>query len=591
MRRSRTAIRPYLLSHMKPSPHASSATPLTSPPFEAPGPGPWEAETAHFPRPITRFAAEPFVRAFPVGFAEGTARYGLLLSHFKGALVNGFFYQQPVAYGAPEGAAGPPPKAVLWLLTRLHPKLRARIEVCRQAFANKLWRKDLETWDTIERPRAVREHSRLQAIDPGGLSDTELSQHLEVLHTHMEAMICLHHRYTITCVIATGDYLAHVTSWTGASAGEALQLLAGTSPISKGVAAAELTTLASSIQASPDAARVLAGSDPARVLAELCALPDPIGKQARAYLDIVRYRSVGYDLCDKACGEMPELLVRAIRASLDGGSSERALAQRAEKEHALRARVPAQHQAEFDALLGEARAINRLRDERGVYSDGWGTGLARRGVLEAGRRLLERGLLADAEHAVDVSLTELQALLAGGTSPTRTEVEERVRWRKTKTVADIPAWLNAPPAGPPSAEILPAAARRAARAVDAVLSNLFKEAPTESTAQIVRGLSVNNGVYEGRARLVLDAADFSKIERGDVLVTRATSPYFNVVLPLLGALVTDRGGQLCHAAIVAREYGIPGIVGTKVATQTIADGARVRVDGSTGEVRVLAAPS
>jgi phosphohistidine swiveling domain-containing protein len=190
-----------------------------------------------------------------------------------------------------------------------------------------------------------------------------------------------------------------------------------------------------------------------------------------------------------------------------------------------------------------------------------------------------------------VSLTELQALLAGGTSPTRTEVEERVRWRKTKTVADIPAWLNAPPAGPPSAEILPAAARRAARAVDAVLSNLFKEAPTESTAQIVRGLSVNNGVYEGRARLVLDAADFSKIERGDVLVTRATSPYFNVVLPLLGALVTDRGGQLCHAAIVAREYGIPGIVGTKVATQTIADGARVRVDGSTGEVRVLAAPS
>ena len=64
-----------------------------------------------------------------------------------------------------------------------------------------------------------------------------------------------------------------------------------------------------------------------------------------------------------------------------------------------------------------------------------------------------------------------------------------------------------------------------------------------------------------------------------------TSPYFNVVLPLLGAIVTDRGGQLCHAAIVAREYGIPGIVGTREATRLIADGARVRVDGSTGEVR------
>jgi phosphohistidine swiveling domain-containing protein len=570
-----------------PPPRASSAP---SPRFDAPGPGPWEAETTHFPRPITRFAADAFVRAFPLGFAEGTARYGLLLSHFKAALVNGFFYQQPVAFGAPPGAAGPPPKAVLWLLTRLHPKMRARIETCRLAFESKLWRKDLETWDQIDRPRAAQQHLKLQAVDPASLSDAELSQQLERLHEHMEAMVRLHHRYTVTCVIATGDYLAQVLGWTGVSAGEALSLLAGTSPISKGVAALELTALAESIGQSAEAQRVLEGTDPAAVLRELTALPDPLGAQARAYLDIVRFRSVGYDLCDKTCGEMPEVLLRAIRSSFDAKSGEQALAQRAERERALRARVPAEHQSEFDALLGEARAINRLRDERGVYSDGWGTGLARRGVMEAGRRLLARGVLADAEHAVDVTLTELQALLAGAAAPARLEVEQRVHWRKTKTVADIPPWLNAPPGAPPPAEILPAPARRAARAVDTVLSNLFKEADTVSTAQVVRGLSVNTGVYEGRARLVLDAADFSKLEQGDVLVTRATSPYFNVVLPLLGALVTDRGGQLCHAAIVAREYGIPGIVGTKVATQTIADGARVRVDGSTGEVRVLSAP-
>jgi pyruvate,water dikinase len=72
-----------------------------------------------------------------------------------------------------------------------------------------------------------------------------------------------------------------------------------------------------------------------------------------------------------------------------------------------------------------------------------------------------------------------------------------------------------------------------------------------------------------------------------VLVTRSTSPYFNVVLPLIGALVTDRGGQLCHAAIVAREYRMPAVVGTRDATQRIRDGARVRVDGAAGEVRLL----
>ena len=128
---------------------------------------------------------------------------------------------------------------------------------------------------------------------------------------------------------------------------------------------------------------------------------------------------------------------------------------------------------------------------------------------------------------------------------------------------------------------------RAARAVDAVLSNLFNDTTRTSTDEVVRGISVNEGVYEGTARLVHDASEFGRLQQGDVLVTRSTAPYFNVVLPMLGALVTDRGGQLCHAAIVAREYGIPGVVGTKEATTRIPDGARVRVDGATGEVTIL----
>jgi len=63
-----------------------------------------------------------------------------------------------------------------------------------------------------------------------------------------------------------------------------------------------------------------------------------------------------------------------------------------------------------------------------------------------------------------------------------------------------------------------------------------------------------------------------------------------VVLPLLGAIVTDRGGALSHAAIVAREYGIPGIVSTRTATADIPDGARVRVNGDAGTVEIIAKP-
>jgi len=191
---------------------------------------------------------------------------------------------------------------------------------------------------------------------------------------------------------------------------------------------------------------------------------------------------------------------------------------------------------------------------------------------------------------VDLTLDELIGLLRDQTEPNLAEVQKRALWRETKTLADAPPWLGTPPAQPPPLEVFPAAARRVAKATAALLTNLFEEPEAEHSATVVRGLSIHAGVYEGTARLVRSPGDFGRIQKGDVLITGATSAYFNVVLPLLGAIVTDRGGQLSHAAIVAREYGIPGIVGTRVATSAIPDGARVRVDGRTGEVTILSRP-
>jgi len=102
------------------------------------------------------------------------------------------------------------------------------------------------------------------------------------------------------------------------------------------------------------------------------------------------------------------------------------------------------------------------------------------------------------------------------------------------------------------------------------------------------GHGVSGGRYAGRARIVRSAADFEKIESGDVLVTRITSSGYNVLLPLLGAVVTDRGGALSHTAIVAREFGIPAVVGTEDATARIPDGVRIVVDGDQGVVEILA---
>jgi len=126
------------------------------------------------------------------------------------------------------------------------------------------------------------------------------------------------------------------------------------------------------------------------------------------------------------------------------------------------------------------------------------------------------------------------------------------------------------------------------RAIGIAIGSLFGSSEAEHEGQVLRGLGASGGAYEGPARRVSDPSEFDRIVQGDVLVTESTSEAFNILLPLLGAIVTDSGGLLSHSAIVAREYGIPGVVGTRDATTRITDGMTLRVDGDAGEVSVQA---
>ena len=108
-----------------------------------------------------------------------------------------------------------------------------------------------------------------------------------------------------------------------------------------------------------------------------------------------------------------------------------------------------------------------------------------------------------------------------------------------------------------------------------------------SAPATISGITANHGVAEGPARIVLAPHEFDKIEQGDVLVTTGTNPAFSVLLPRLAAIVTDHGGALSHAAIIAREFGLPAIVGCGDATRRLRDGQRVRVDAERGTVEPL----
>ena len=554
--------------------------------FKAPGPGSWELEQTHFGRPATRYMSEIAGEPISRGFGAGTKRYGLLLDTMHLRFVNDFCYAKFAPVGAPENASGPPPRPIFMLLTRLHPEIRRRVAAAPEVIAKKLWREDLQSWDEQYKPDSIARNLKLQSTSIETLGDAEFRAYLDEVKANVAEMMYRHHLFTVPSSFPVGYFIAETQRWTGLPSGEILGVLKGAAPISRGIGATSLEQLRAAIAESGITAASVRGLPAQQVLDQLRAAPG-VERPLQAYLDEVGYRLVsGYDMGDKFAMEMPEMLVGAIFGAADKSDRKTDFSRRRD---ALRAKVPEAHRAEFDMWLEESRVMHRLRDERGMYNDCWASGLARRAVLEAGRRLQANGVLPDASLAINASHDEIAGLLTGSKQPGVEELRRRQTWRETKTVSDAPPFLGAPPSPPPPVEWLPKKARPNARVVQTIMHEIFSVSAQKAAPKSVAGLPVHPGVYEGPARIIDGPQDFNRLQQGDVLVTRTTGPSFNVVLPLLGAIVTDRGGQLSHAAIVAREYGIPGVVGTREATTTFADGARVRVNGDTGIVELLEA--
>jgi pyruvate,water dikinase len=534
--------------------------------FDPPGPGFWELDPVHFPRPATRYWTELHPAAFKRGTGEFARNYGLLIDGLEMAYVNGFAYK--IVKPAPEA------------------EIPKRFERAGEVFKKKYWREQLRDWNETFKPNAIAAHRELQSIDPDTLSDEALSAHLARCRDHHAEMLYQHMRFTAAAIMPTGDFLAHAMEWTGLPPAELLGLMRGASPTSAG-ASAQLAQLIAAIRKDPRAQKLLdADDDPGRMLEELRALDGGTGTAVSAYLDLVGYRLLdGFDISNPCAIELPDSLRRAIRAAVSGAEVDSSDVEG--KIAGVRAKVPEQHRAQYDELVEEARLTYPIRDERGVFSDIWASGLMRRAALAGGRRLTAKGRIHDPEHFIDAGLDEMRALLAGAKEPTADELANRWIFRLAQTAKDAPMTLGPPPPPPPDPAGLPPDAGRMMRAIGIALNALFGSSEAAHETHMLRGLAASRGVYEGPARRVSHPSEFDRITKGDVLVTESTTEAFNILLPLLGAIVTDSGGLLSHSAIVAREYGIPGVVGTREATERIADGVRVRVDGDAGEVTVL----
>ena len=555
--------------------------------FAPPRPGAWFLDLTHFTRPATRFHAELFPEQMIAGFGEGLRRYGSLLEFLDAAFVNGFFYYCPRPVGAPQEAVGHPPREVWGELSQSQPEIRARLATSTTVFERKPWREDLERWDREVKPAAIRDHLKLLAVEPAALSTQDLLAYLDHCRENQKRGAYIHHLFNMPALVPIGDFLVHAREWTGRPGAEVLSLLQGASPDPLG-ADRELERLLDAVREDSAAGAILdSAGEPGEVLAALRSLRGEAGEATGAYVDRVGHRPVnGEDTGEPCVIELPELIVGAIRAGLQPAESPPSF-EVAARTADIRDAVPREHRAAFDELLEEAKLTYRLRDERGTYADLWAIGIMRRAILAAGQRLAAQGVIEEPSHLVEADYQELRALVGSGTGVSGDELAGRARYRLEARYTDAPPIIGGDPGEPLPAEWLPAGAARLERALGAVVQEIFVAPQPQTEARKVRGLGVSPGTYEGTARVIRGTGEFGRIEAGDVLVTNSTTTAFNIVLPLLGAIVTDRGGLLSHAAIVAREYGIPGVVGCTDATRVLPDAALVRVDGSLGEVEVV----
>lgn len=186
------------------------------------------------------------------------------------------------------------------------------------------------------------------------------------------------------------------------------------------------------------------------------------------------------------------------------------------------------------------------------------------------------------DHPDDIFFLTLDELRENTVAlPTRVDRCPVVEARRSEMAhfRDItpPAMLGTPPASlPPDTSL--------GRALQQVFG-----LPPRSTAEpnTLTGAAGAPGIARGPARVIRSLAEAESIHKGDVLVAESTNPSWTPLFAILAAVVTDHGGVLTHCAIVAREYGLPEVVGTGSATRRVRDGQLLEVDGSTGTVRLL----
>jgi len=249
--------------------------------------------------------------------------------------------------------------------------------------------------------------------------------------------------------------------------------------------------------------------------------------------------------------------------------------------------------AAYDQMITLAHRVFPYVEGHKFYCEHWYTNLFFNKIREFGTLLAQHGFFPGTEdvfhlthYELETAIVDLMTSWSNGSPPRGPSRWPAIVQERKKAIAEWAKHDTAPALGPvpdviddPAIVMLWGITRES---LDTWLS-----ASDQPDSNEIKGFAASMGIAEGVARVVKSVDEISRLRQGDILVCQVTNPTWAPIFRKISAAVSDIGGSMSHAAIVAREYGLPAVVGTGTATQRIRDGQRIRVDGGRGVVTIL----
>ena len=535
-----------------------------------PGPdeieGAWDWDKIHAPRPLTPLAGDTVVMAMGEGFTKAQHEFGSPLA-LKCRTVNYYFY---ATFAPEEGYAHKGEADVARYVAELD-RLAAR--------TGERW---VNEWEPALQPILAK----ARTDDYGSMTDAQLAQELETQLANLVFYWEIHGWINLSLVPATALVEFYNAEVQPDDNNEAWQLMQGYA--TKSVETSKgLWRLSRIVKTSSTLSRVFEGGNPTDMMAALENFSEGRAflAELRHFLDAYGWRSDGiYEIGDATWREEPSIPLNTIQGylGLDESSNPEltlAGATRRREELAAKARSKLAGDAaklqRFDELMEAAKYNLRVTEDHSFWIDQMGTAAFRRFCSALGQRLAERGVLAQAEDVFFLYKQELREAAKNGGDLKAAVAERRAEMEKwAKVVPPFHLGHSTPHNDDPFFVAM----------VDKMLGLLPVEPSTDP--DVITGVAASPGTVQGVAKVVRSLTEASKLQPGDIMICEMTVPTWVPLFATVKAVVADSGGILSHCAIVAREFHLPAVVGTRVGTEVIKDGMRVTVDGTKGLVRI-----